>query len=150
MRRLARVCLAAALPALALGAAALAQQQQPPSTATTILTGNWEYSYRLAGFLPAGKENKCLGPAEVRRFAEGICTNRYRCEYEVKRVADGKVDLKGVWIDKKGRTAPVTAKGGYGPTNFNLDIRIRTTGGIPLAGTMNARRISASCPAGAS
>jgi hypothetical protein len=149
MRRLARACLAAvlaaALPVLAFGAAAVAQ----PSPAT-ILTGNWEYSYRLAGFLPAGKENKCLGPAEVRRFAEGICTNRYRCEYDVKHVADGKVDLKGVWIDKKGRTAPVTAKGGYRPDAFNLDIRIRTTGGIPLSGTMNARRISATCPAGAS
>ncbi len=145
MRRLATACLLTAT-ILGLGGSVLAQPR--PATQQTILTGDWEYNYRI-GPIPAGKEKKCLGPAEVRRFAEGICTNRYRCDYDVKTVADGKVDLKGVWTDKKGRTAPVTAKGSYTPESFTLDIRLRTTGGIPIAGVMNARRVAATCPASA-
>ena len=156
IRRLAKAVLCAALPVVLpvvllgpVAGSAAAQAQSQAGRPTTILTGDWEYNYRLAGFLPAGKENKCLGPAEVRRFAEGICTNRYRCEYAVKTVADGKVALQGVWIDKKGRTAPVTANGAYTPESFTLDIKLRTTNGIPLSGRMTARRVSATCAPGA-
>jgi hypothetical protein len=149
MRRLVQASLLAAAPlALSLGLAGSAPAQPRPAQASTILTGDWEYNYRI-GPIPAGKENKCLGPAEVRRFAEGICTSHYRCDYDVKTVADGKVALKGVWVDKKGRSAPVTASGVYGPEAFTLNIRLKTTGGIPLAGVMNARRVSPTCAAGA-
>ena len=144
IRRLAQAALLAALPLAMTAPLAGSAAAQGPRPAT-ILTGEWEYSYRLAGFLPAGKENKCLGPAEVRTFAEGICTSRYRCEYDVKTVADGKVALQGAWIDKKGRRAPVTANGSYGPEAFTLNIKLRTINGLPLSGTMNARRLSPTC-----
>jgi hypothetical protein len=135
------------VPALiAAGAAltALPGLAQPGKTAT-ILPGHWEYSYKVLG-IPAGTESKCLKPKDIAQFANGICTKRYTCVYETKVVEDGKIALKGVWTDKKGRDAPVNAKGTYTPESFDLDVKLKTVNGLPLAGTMNAKRLGEDCP----
>jgi len=116
-------------------------------TPTTILPGQWEYSYRI-GPIPAGSESRCLKQADVEQFAKGICTRRYTCDYQTRQVAGGKIALKGSWTDKKGRVAPVTANGGYTPESFRLNIKLKTVNGVPLAGVMDARRTSATCAAG--
>jgi hypothetical protein len=138
---LAAIALAAASLACAAGAALAAQP-----TSTTILPGHWAYSYRVGPF-PAGDESRCLKPSDVEQFAKGICTRKYTCDYDTRVVKDGKISLKGTWTDKKGRVAPVTAKGGYTPESFTLDVRIKTVNGLPLAATMDAKRLSAACPA---
>jgi len=142
---LAASALAASLAALAVGFAATA----PASAAapkTTILPGHWEYSYRI-GIIPVGSEDKCIKPADAAQFSKGICTRRYKCDYTTNQVDDGRIQLKGTWTDKKGRAAPVNAKGTYTPESFKLDIKLKTVDGLPLAGVMNAKRLSATCPA---
>lgn len=122
---------ALALFGVGLTSTALAQPSGP------ILPGHWEYSYKIGGFLPVGSEEKCLTEKDVAQFAAGICTRRYKCAYDRKIVQDGKIDLKGVWTDKKNRKAPVTATGVYGPESFQLDVKLKTVNGLPLAGVMN-------------
>ena len=140
------------LIALALTVAGLAttagMSLAAPSTPNTILPGHWEYSYKV-GPIPAGDETRCLKQSDVEQFAKGICTRRYTCDYTTRVVKDGKIELKGAWTDKKGRVAPVTARGGYTAESFRLDIKLKTVNGIPLAGVMDARRIGATCPADA-
>ncbi|WP_029908229.1 DUF3617 family protein [Caulobacter sp. UNC358MFTsu5.1] len=111
---------------------------------TMILPGQWEYSYRV-GPIPAGSEDRCLKQADVEQFAKGICTRKYTCDYDTRVVQDGKVQLKGTWTDKKGRVAPVDAKGTYTPESFRLNVHMKTINGIPLAGVMEAKRVSATC-----
>lgn len=112
---------------------------------TTILPGHWVYDYKI-GPIPAGNETKCLKPADVEQFSRGICTRRYRCDYTTNVVQNGKIRLKGAWTDKKDRVAPVTAEGSYTPESFKLNIHLKTISGLPLAGTMTAKRLSADCP----
>ncbi len=138
------------LIAIALTAAGLATTAgmslaaQP--TPSTILPGHWEYSYRI-GPIPAGDESRCLKQTDVEQFAKGICTRKYTCDYTTRVVQNGKISLKGTWTDKKGRVAPVTANGGYTAESFQLDVKMKTINGIPLAGVMDAKRVGPTCPA---
>jgi len=117
----------------------------PAAAKTTILPGHWSYDYRI-GPIPAGSETRCLKPADVEQFSRGICTRKYRCDYTTNVVQNGKIRLKGSWIDKKDRVAPVTAEGSYTPESFKLNIHMKTINGLPLAGAMTAKRLSAECP----
>ncbi|HWU13706.1 MAG TPA: DUF3617 family protein [Caulobacter sp.] len=131
----------------AVAAPRIAAQATGAGAHETILPGQWEYSYRI-GPIPAGGEDRCLKQADVEQFAKGICTRKYTCDYETRVVRDGKVALKGRWTDKKGRVAPVTANGTYTPESFRLNVHMKTINGIPLAGVMDAKRVSAECKAG--
>jgi len=132
---------------LAAGAAvALAGPQEPGSkAATTILTGQWEYSTRV-GPIPIDSDLHCLTPKDVENFNRGICLKRYTCDYQTSVVRGGKIALKGTWTDKKGRVAPVSAKGSYTPESFTIDVNGRTVNGLPMAATLTAKRVAATCP----
>lgn len=141
--------LAASVLALAAGGIALAQPVVKAAAAkasanSTILPGQWEYDYKV-GVIPVSSESKCLKPADAEQFSRGICTKRYRCDYTTNVVKDGKIALKGTWTDKKDRVSPVTANGTYTPESFQMDIRLKTISGMNLAGSMNAKRVSADC-----
>ncbi|HJV42558.1 DUF3617 domain-containing protein [Caulobacter sp.] len=142
------LALAASALALAVALPLAASQARPTAAASarTILPGHWEYDYRI-GPIPAGGESKCLKPADVEQFSRGICTRKYRCDYTTNVVSNGKIRLKGTWTDKKDRVAPVTADGAYTPESFKLNIHMKTINGLPLAGVMTAKRVSAECPA---
>ena len=135
---------------LAIGGFSLAQPvvhaTAKTAAKTTILPGHWEYDYKI-GVIPVSSETKCLKPADAEQFSRGICTRRYRCDYTTNVVKDGKIQLKGTWTDKKDRVSPVSAEGVYAPESFKMDIHIKTISGMNLAGSMNAKRISAECPA---
>ena len=135
---------------LAIGGFSLAQPvvhaTAKTAVKTTILPGQWEYDYKI-GVIPVSSETKCLKPADAEQFSRGICTRRYRCDYTTNVVKDGKIQLKGTWTDKKDRVSPVSAEGVYAPESFKMDIHIKTISGMNLAGSMNAKRISAECPA---
>jgi len=129
--------------------AALALAGQPNAAgkaATTILTGQWEYSSRF-GPIPLGSDLHCLTEKDVENFNRGICLKRYTCDYQTSEVRDGKIALKGTWTDKKGRVAPITANGSYTPESFTIAANGKTVDGIPMAVTLNAKRVSATCPA---
>ena len=141
--------LAATVLALTIGGAgaglALAQTTARAPVKATILPGQWEYDYKI-GMIPVSNETKCLKPADAEQFSRGICTKRYRCDYTTNVVRDGKIQLKGTWTDKKERVSPVTAEGTYGPEAFKMDIHIKTISGMPLAGSLTAKRLAAECP----
>jgi len=136
-----------AFGALAIGGAgfALAQPAVRAPAHSTILPGQWEYDYKI-GVIPVSNETKCLKPADAEQFSRGICTKRYRCDYTTNVVRDGKIQLKGTWTDKKDRVSPVTAEGTYAPEAFKMNIHIKTINGMPLAGSLTAKRLSAECP----
>ena len=113
--------------------------------ATTILTGQWEYNTRI-GPIPIDSDVRCLTQEDVDNFNRGICLKRYTCDYETSVVRDGQVALKGTWTDKKGRVAPITANGSYTPESFTIAANGKTVDGIPMAITLNAKRVSATCP----
>lgn len=141
--------IAAACALMAVSAAALAAPQDTDARApTTILTGQWEYNTRI-GPIPVDSDQRCLTQKDVDNFNRGICLKRYSCAYDTRVVRDGKIALKGVWTDKKGRSAPVSAKGSYTPQSFKLDVNGRTVNGLPMAATLTAKRLSATCTAAA-
>lgn len=147
MRSTALVASALALSAgVAVAGFSLAQPTARAPARSTILPGQWEYDYKI-GMIPVSNETKCLKPADVEQFSRGICTKRYRCEYTTNVVRDGKIQLKGAWTDKKDRVSPVTANGTYSPEAFKMDIHIKTISGMPLAGSLTAKRLAAECPA---
>ncbi|MBC7670751.1 MAG: hypothetical protein H7236_20325 [Gemmatimonadaceae bacterium] len=139
-----------AVAALTLGgvvALAAPQNASHAGAKTTILTGQWEYNTRI-GPIPVGSDQHCLKPSDVENFNRGICLKRYTCNYDTRVVQDGRIELKGAWTDKKGRVAPVTAKGSYTPESFRLNVNGKTVNGIPMIATLNAKRLSATCTAG--
>ncbi len=132
-------------------AVALAGPQEAPRelgarAATTILTGQWEYNTRL-GPIPIDSDLHCLTQKDVDNFNRGICLKRYTCDYDTRVVRDGKIALKGTWTDKKGRVAPISAKGSYTPESFTIAVNGKTVNGLPMAATLNAKRVAATCPA---
>jgi len=127
-------------------AVALAGPQEAGSkAATTILTGQWEYNTRV-GPIPIDSDLHCLTQKDVENFNRGICLKRYTCDYDTRVVRDGKIALQGTWTDKKGRVAPVKAKGSYTPESFTIAVNGKTVNGLPMAATLNAKRVSATCP----
>jgi len=132
-------------PPMAKAASRVATPAAAPATGKTILPGHWSYDYKI-GPIPAGSETRCLKPADAEQFSRGICTRKYRCDYTTNVVQNGKIRLKGAWTDKKDRVAPVTAEGSYTLESFKLNIHLKTINGLPLAGTMTAKRLSADCP----
>lgn len=153
MRPSPALALVLALPLLVGAAAPVSAQDPAPAPAAgadpteVVLPGRWEYKYRILG-IPAATEHWCLKPQEIQRAFDGPCNRHHTCTYPVKEVADGKLKLQGRWVDKRGRAAPVSGSGDYGPNTINLNFRGRTIHGLPFAGSMRARRISNTCQPG--
>ena len=116
--------------------------------ATPILPGYWSWQAKaLLGLYPAGDGRRCLKAEEISEFLAFPGNRHYKCTYPTKEIANGKVAMQGACVDKKGRRAPIRAKGTYTPDSFRLNINLTTTNGIPLSGVMSAQRVSATCPA---
>lgn len=142
----ASVVTACGLLAASAAVALAGSQEADATTTTTILTGQWEYNTRI-GPIPIDSDRHCLTQKDVENFNRGICLKRYTCDYDTRVVQGGKIALKGTWTDKKGRVAPVTANGSYTPESFTIAANGKTVDGIPMAITLNAKRVSATCPA---
>jgi hypothetical protein len=147
VRVLAIAAIAGGLLAASSAVALVAPQNADAKASTTILTGQWEYDTRL-GIIPIDSDHHCLTQKDVENFNRGICLKRYTCDYKTRVVQDGKIALKGTWTDKKGRVAPVTAKGSYTPESFHIDVSGKTVTGFPMAASLRAKRISPVCEAG--
>lgn len=140
--------LALAVAAAATGAALLAIPASAQN-AEKVRPGYWEYAYRIAG-IKVSTEHKCVKPSEIDKvFFAGPCNRHHKCVYPVREIGDGKARYEGTWTDKRGRVATIKASGTYTDTNFKLKASGRTTTGIPMAVTMDAKWVGATCPAGA-
>lgn len=145
-RRMNRRLVLAAAGAAAMGAALLAVPANADN-AERVRPGYWEYAYKVAGIRVA-TERKCIKPDEIDKvFFAGPCNHHHKCVYPVRQIGDGKAKFDGTWTDKKGRVAHVAADGTYTDTTFNLKAHGTTTTGVPMAVTMNAQWLGASCPA---
>jgi hypothetical protein len=134
-------------------AAALAIAGSAVATAATappIQPGYWESTNRLLSPIKQTKvERRCITPKDVDKFMAGPSNRHYTCTYPTKRIADGRIVLKGTCVSKKGRKVAVEGSGAYTPTSFNLTAEIATEFlGLDIAGkaSTEARRIADECP----
>lgn len=131
--------------ALVANAAAVAQTS--PTADTPILPGYWKYSVKALSLVTLDSGRRCLKADEIEEFIAFPGNRHYKCSYPTKSIGAGKLSMQGACVDKKGRRAPISATGSYTPENFRLNVRLTTTNGIPMSGTMTAQRVSAACPA---
>jgi hypothetical protein len=131
---------------LALGAALLANAALAAPASTPILPGYWKYSIKALSLVTLDSGRKCLKEEEIEEFLAFPGNKHYRCTYPTKSIGDGRLTMEGACVDKKGRRAPIRASGAYTPEKFTLNIRMTTTNGVPMAGTMTAQRVAAACP----
>ncbi|MDB5468580.1 MAG: hypothetical protein JWR84_140 [Caulobacter sp.] len=116
----------------------------------TILPGYWEYRSKVSyGVSSSSVEKKCVEPKDIDKFFSGPSNRHYKCTYPTRNVANGKAEFQGTCVDKRGRTAQVTASGTYSPKHFTLNARIKTSIiGVPITptGSIDATWIGQTCP----
>ena len=138
---------------ISLLALAFASAAGPVFAESTILPGYWESTSRVSVLISdTSKKHTCVRPEQVEEFLSGPNNRHYRCTYHTRRVANGRVDLSGTCVDKKNRRLDASVQGTYTPTEFHLTGSFRYhLLGIPIPGTaaLDARRLGATCPAGA-
>ena len=130
--------------------AALAVAGSAAAAQSPILPGYWESTNTVSSPLHStSTSRRCISPADVDRFLTGPINHHYTCVYPIRRVAGGKLAMKGVCTDNKGRQVRVSASGAYTPTSFHVDAVMATRFlGLPVSGhgTTEARRIADACP----
>jgi hypothetical protein len=114
--------------------------------ATPILPGYWEYSTKVFGI--GSSKKKCLKEDQVEDFLTRPCNRHHTCVYPTKQVGGGKLTLDGYWQNKEGKRAKVRASGVYQPKAFTINASGTAIGGIPFRAVMDAKWLSAECPAG--
>ncbi|MDQ8030000.1 MAG: DUF3617 family protein [Brevundimonas sp.] len=141
---------AVAVPAVA-GALLLAAPATPRAAQTgpaTVLPGYWEYTTSAVGVRDT--EQKCVRPSEINRFFGGLSTRRWSCTYPVRQVGNGNARFEGTCTDRKNRRVNVRLNGTYTQESFSFRGGAQLARGTPyLPASINARRISATCPADA-
>lgn len=143
---------AAAAPLVAgavmLAAPSSALQAQAVAPAQPVLPGYWEYTTSAVG--SRDTEQKCVRPSEINRFFGGLSTNRWKCTYPTRQVADGRARFEGSCQDKKGRRVNVRLNGTYQSESFSFNGGAQLVRGTPyIPASITARRLSAQCPANA-
>jgi hypothetical protein len=133
-----------ALIALALAGSAAAAE--PP-----IRPGCWESTSEVTSPIHStSTTRRTISAADVDKFLTGPINHHYSCVYPTSQVAAGRLLMKGVCTDNKGRKVQVDSQGRYTPTSFHVEANIATTLlGLPLSGhaTTEAHRIGDTCPA---
>lgn len=134
--------------AVMLTAPSAALQAQAVAPAQPVLPGYWEYTTSAVG--SRDTEQKCVRPSEINRFFGGLSTNRWKCTYPTRQVADGRARFEGTCQDKKGRRVNVRLNGTYQTESFTFNGGAQLLRGTPyIPASITARRLSAQCPANA-
>jgi hypothetical protein len=134
--------------AVMLAAPSAALQAQAVAPAQPVLPGYWEYTTSAVG--SRDTEQKCVRPSEINRFFGGLSTNRWKCTYPTRQVADGRARFEGTCQDKKGRRVNVRLNGTYQTESFTFNGGAQLLRGTPyIPASITARRLSAQCPANA-
>ena len=134
--------------AVMLAAPSAALQAQAVAPAQPVLPGFWEYTTSAVG--SRDTEQKCVRPSEINRFFGGLSTNRWKCTYPTRQVADGRARFEGTCQDKKGRRVNVRLNGTYQTESFTFNGGAQLLRGTPyIPASITARRLSAQCPANA-
>jgi hypothetical protein len=132
------------LAALAMPGATAAATKSP------IRPGCWESTNKVVSpFHSTSTTRRYISAADVDRFLTGPINHHYTCDYPTHAVGDGKLVMKGVCTDNKGRQVKVDSHGTYTPESFRVEATIATRIlGLPLSGraVTEARRIGDACP----
>jgi hypothetical protein len=146
--RLFAVAAPAVAGAVMLAAPGPATHAQTQSTPDTVLPGYWEYTTNAVGI--RSTEQKCVRPSEINRFFGGLSTRRWQCAYPTREVGGGNARFEGTCTDHKNRRVNIRLTGTYRPDSFTFRGGAQLARGTPyLPASINARRISAQCPANA-
>jgi len=128
------------LAAIAAAGPALAQADEGGDT---ILPGLW--SYKTSALTLYNKtERRCIRPNEIEKVMSGAVNHHYTCSYPARSQSYGRVSMRGVCTDKKGRRIPISMSGTFTPTT--LDMQVQVAGIIPVS--VRGRRLSPSCAGG--
>lgn len=120
-----------------------------------ILPGWWKWDSQASVALAPSKPDhrmKCLRPKDIDKVLSGAINHHYVCRYNVAEIEGGRARLEGACTDKHGGTVPISLRGVYTPTSFNLTGRTQMQLGplpVPVKARIDARRISETCPSGA-
>jgi hypothetical protein len=123
------------------------------SAQETIQPGYWEVTNKVEAVIrKTTQERRCITPAQVAKFNMGPANRHYACTYPTRVFENGRITLKGVCTDKKGKQAQVAATGSYSPSTFQMTADVDATyAGVPISArfSTDARRLGDACPAGA-
>ena len=137
------------LVALLLLLAAVGAAPARAASEHAVLPGWWEYTASTALSAPK-TDRRCVKPSEIDSFVAGPSNRHYRCTYPVSELSGGKARFEGVCVSKHGSRYPVRWEGDYAPEHFELHgTASPSLAGlsIPVSATIEARRLSATCPA---
>jgi hypothetical protein len=136
-----------------LGLTAAAGAAGPASAQETIQPGYWEVTNKVEAVIrKTSQERRCITPAQVAKFNMGPANKHYACTYPTRVFENGRIVLKGVCTDKKGKQAQVAATGSYSPTTFQMTADVDASyAGVPISArfSTDARRLGDVCPADA-
>ena len=121
----------------------------------TIQPGLWDSTESYSVLISATNHDRhCLTAAQIQAFLSAPSTKHYRCTYQRRNIGRGEARFAGgACFSHAGRNvlSDVNVEGTYAPDRFHLDMRYRfmlnPKLGVPGTGVIDARRISADCPA---
>jgi hypothetical protein len=119
-----------------------------------ILPGYWESTSRASVGPPGKTERKCFTARAINSYLTGPVNSHYSCHYDTRQLSGGHAHMTGACVDSSGIRGTVVIDGRYSPQSFNLKGRVAITLvglniPIPVDTSVDARRLSATCPAGA-
>ena len=118
-----------------------------------MLPGYWD-STETVVILGTSHARKCLTAEKIRSFVAAPSNSHYRCTYASQKISAGQAAYRGgACYSRAGRKvlSNVSVDGRYAPESFHLAFRfnLMVSAGVGLPGTamVDARRVSAACPA---
>lgn len=135
---------------LALAAGVSSAREKPAAPQDFPLPGYWETTTKVQSVINETKTEKhCYKAADVIRLLQP-CNHHHTCEYSTQDAHNGRLTLKGEWVNKKDhRVIEVAGVGSYSHEKMTATAEMHTQFlGIPVSGKgeLSARRISADCP----
>ena len=125
----------------------------PATAQETIQPGYWEVNNKVEAVIrKSSQERRCITAAQAAKFAMGPANRHYTCTYPTRVFENGRITLKGVCTDKKGKQVQMAATGSYSPSTFQMTADLDLTlSGVPVRAkfSTDARRLGDACPAGA-
>jgi hypothetical protein len=118
-----------------------------------VKPGYWETTSRvLSPMHSTDTEQRCVTQDQVRKFMSCYINHHYDCVCAEDVVGGGHVSFKGQCVERKnGSKVGVTGVGTYTDTTLSMsaDATFKMLG-LPVAAkaTIDARRLSDTCPAG--
>jgi hypothetical protein len=118
----------------------------------SIQPGYWETVDRvLSPIVTTKTQRRCITPADVDKFMQGPHNHIYACTYPRQVVGQGRIELAGSCVDKKGHKVSLSGNGAFTATSLHMTAEVGfKLLGVPMTATAStdARRLGDVCPPG--